>query len=114
MEKTDAIAALAALAHEVRMDVFRLLVTAATPCEGDGGLTPGTIAEALGLPAPTLSFHLKELSRAGLIQFERRGRSLIYSPRISRLQAVAGFLLEDCCKGLPTVSVARKAKETGS
>ncbi len=114
MEKTAAITALAALAQEARLDVFRLLVTAASPCEDEGGLTPGAMAKALGLPAPTLSFHLKELSRAGLVRHQRRGRSLIYTPCISALQALAGFLLDDCCKGAPASAVAGKAKETGS
>lgn len=99
MKKIDAIAALAALAHDSRMDVFKLLVTAASPVPGEGGLPAGEIASRLGLPAPTLSFHLKELSRAGLVEGERRGRSILYRPLFSGIEGVVTYLLEDCCKG---------------
>ncbi|OLF73068.1 ArsR family transcriptional regulator [Maricaulis sp. W15] len=112
MKKTDAIAALAALAHSARLDVFRLLVASASPRDGEGGLTPGLMAEKLGLPAPTLSFHLKELSRAGLVTYERRGRSLIYSPCVAALEALAGFLLDDCCKGVAAQGAPTETKET--
>lgn len=99
MKKTDAITTLAALAHETRMDVFKLLVTAASPVPGEGGLPPGEIASQLDLPAPTLSFHLKELTRAGLVEGERRGRSILYRPVFTAVESVVRYLLDDCCKG---------------
>ncbi len=94
MEKQDALAALAALAQETRLDVFRLLVEA-----GPEGLPAGEIAEELGLPAATLSFHLKELRSAGLVGCERDGRSRIYRPAFAAVQALVAFLTENCCRG---------------
>jgi ArsR family transcriptional regulator len=99
MEKTDAIQILTALGHDTRMDVFRLLVRAASFTPGAGGMAAGDIANELDLPAPTLSFHLKEMSRAGLVEGQRRGRSIHYTACTSTLQSVAQFLLEDCCQG---------------
>jgi len=95
MEKQTAIAALAALAHETRLDVFRLLVRA-----GSEGLPAGTVGEQLGIPAATLSFHLKELKGAGLIRCEREGRSRIYSPDFTAMNALLAYLTENCCGGL--------------
>ena len=95
MEKQTAIAALAALAHETRLDVFRLLVRA-----GEDGLPAGAVAEELGIPAATLSFHLKELKGAGLIRCERDGRSRIYSPDFGAMNRLLGFLTENCCSGI--------------
>lgn len=97
MEKQDALAALAALAQETRLDLFRLLVTA-----GPEGLSAGEIAEALGTASATLSFHLKELKSAGLIRCDRVGRSRIYSPDFATAEALVGFLSEDCCRGPDT------------
>lgn len=94
MEKQSAIAALAALAHETRLDLFRLLVRA-----GPEGLPAGAIAEALEVPAATLSFHLKELRSAGVARCRREGRSLIYSPDFAAMNALVGFLSENCCEG---------------
>lgn len=99
MKKTDAISSLAALAHETRMDVFKLLVTAASPDPEAGGLPAGEISGRLSLPAPTLSFHLKELTRAGLVSGERRGRSIIYRPVFTAVEGLVRYLLDDCCKG---------------
>jgi DNA-binding transcriptional ArsR family regulator len=96
MEENDVIRALAALAHEVRLRVFRMLVVA-----GPDGLTPGTIATQLDMPNATLSFHLKELMRAGLVTQERDGRSLIYRAAYGQMNAVLGFLTENCCQGQP-------------
>jgi ArsR family transcriptional regulator, arsenate/arsenite/antimonite-responsive transcriptional repressor len=96
MEKPDAVAALAALAQESRLDVFRLLVEA-----GADGLTPGRIAERLGLPAATLSFHLTQLRQAGLVRFTRDGRSLIYAADYAAMAALMGFLTANCCGGDP-------------
>ncbi len=97
MEKTDAIAALAALAQESRLDVFRLLVEA-----GPDGLPAGQIGERLGLPSATLSFHLNQLKRAGLVTFRREGRSLIYMAEYSAMNALLGFLTANCCQGDPS------------
>lgn len=94
MEKQAAVAALAALAQETRLDVFRLLVEA-----GPEGLAAGEIGEALDLPSATLSFHLKELKSAGLVRCQRDGRSRIYSPDFSAMRELLGFLTENCCRG---------------
>ena len=94
MEKQDVLAALSALAHETRLDVFRTLVQ-----EGAGGLAAGVLAGRLGIPSPTLSFHLKELRSAGLIRSERDGRSLLYAPDFGAMRALVGFLTENCCRG---------------
>ena len=95
MEKRSVISALAALAQETRLDVFRLLVRA-----GPEGLPAGSIAEALDLPSATLSFHLKELKNAGLALCERNGRSMVYSPDCSRVEGILRYLTENCCEGL--------------
>lgn len=94
MEKQDAIHALAALAHETRLDVFRLLVRS-----GPEGLPAGAIADALAVPSATLSFHLKELKNAGVVACRRDGRSLIYRPDFGAMNALLGFLTENCCEG---------------
>ncbi len=94
MEDKVVIRALAALAHELRLRVFRMLVVA-----GPAGLTPGTMAEQLEVPNATLSFHLKELMHAGLVTQERDGRSLIYRADYDQMSAVLGFLTENCCQG---------------
>jgi DNA-binding transcriptional ArsR family regulator len=95
MEKQDALSALAALAQETRLDLFRLLVRA-----GPEGLPAGAIAEALETPSATLSFHLKELRSAGLIRCEREGRSRIYRPDFATANGLVAFLTENCCQGL--------------
>jgi DNA-binding transcriptional ArsR family regulator len=92
MEKQDAISALAALAHETRLDVFRLLVRA-----GATGLPAGAIATTLGVPAATLSFHLKELKNARVVDYRRDGRSLIYRADFGAMEALLAFLSENCC-----------------
>ena len=97
MEKTDVIAALAALAQESRLDVYRLLVQA-----GAGGLPAGRIGDRLGLPSATLSFHLNQLKQAGLIGCRRDGRSLIYSARFDRMNALVDYLTENCCGAGPS------------
>ncbi len=94
MEFDDAVTALAALAHPMRLQVFRALVVA-----GPEGLNPGPLAEQLALPPATLSFHLKELSRAGLASAERDGRFLIYRAQYAQMNALMGFLTENCCGG---------------
>ncbi len=95
MEKQFAISALAALAQETRLDVFRLLVRA-----GHDGLPAGAIALALAIPTATLSFHLKELRSAGLVCCERAGRSRIYSPDFAVVGALMAFLTANCCSGV--------------
>ncbi len=92
MKSNDAITALSALASEARLAVFRLLVK-----RGPEGYTPSELTERLGVPAPTLSFHLKELTHAGLIVSRRTGRNLHYSPSIERMSALVGYLTENCC-----------------
>jgi DNA-binding transcriptional ArsR family regulator len=94
MEKQDVIAALAALAQETRLDVFRALVQA-----GAEGLVPGELATSLGLPSATLSFHLKELKNARLVSAERHGRSLVYRPDFAAMQELLAYLTENCCQG---------------
>ncbi|HET9699381.1 MAG TPA: metalloregulator ArsR/SmtB family transcription factor [Burkholderiales bacterium] len=96
MKKSGALAALGALAQETRLELFRLLVQFAPD-----GLPAGEIAEKLGVPAPTLSFHLKELSRAGLIEYRSEGRFVIYRARVDVLQELIGFLTDNCCQGAP-------------
>jgi len=94
MEKFDAITALAALAQESRLDIFRLLIQT-----GADGLPAGQIAERLGLPANTLSFHLNQLRHAGLVTFRRESRSLIYAAEYNTMNALLAYLTENCCQG---------------
>lgn len=96
MNKTDVIRALGALAHEVRLDVFRLLVVA-----GPEGLTPSVLSEQLEVPPTKLSFHLKELAIAGLVTTEQKGRYLHYRAAYAQMDGVLGYLGQNCCKGLP-------------
>ncbi len=104
MKTDDALAALAALAQETRLAVFRRWVRG-----GPAGESAGALAEALGIPAPTLSFHLKELERAGLIVQRRASRSLIYAANFDGMRALLGFLMEDCCAGHPEICNIRLA-----
>lgn len=92
MKSSDAISALSALASEARLAVFRLLVK-----RGPDGYTPSELSDRLDVPAPTLSFHLKELVHAELIVSRREGRNLYYSPNLERMNALVGFLTENCC-----------------
>jgi len=98
MKSIDAIDALSALAQETRLAIFRLLVR-----EGPDGLAAGGIAERLGIPAPTLSFHLAQLSRAGLIAARREGRSILYAADYGGMNALLTYLTEDCCRGHPEI-----------
>jgi DNA-binding transcriptional ArsR family regulator len=95
MEKTDAVAALAALAQDNRLDAFRLLVEA-----GPEGMPAGAIAEALGLAPNTLTFHFDRLRMAGLVTVRRDGRSMIYAAQFDRMNALLAFLTENCCGGV--------------
>jgi len=101
MEKTDAVTALAALAQDNRLDVFRLLVQA-----GPDGMTAGAIAEALGLAPNTLTFHFDRLRMAGLATVHREGRSMIYAARFETMNALVGFLTENCCGGVSCAPAA--------
>lgn len=94
VNSATAVAALSALAQEHRLAVFRLLVQ-----DGEDGMAAGAIAGALGIPNSSLSFHLTQLSRAGLIRQERRHRSLIYSADYAAMNALVGYLMENCCAG---------------
>ncbi len=94
MEERDVINALAALAQPHRLKAFRALVVA-----GREGLTPGTIAGDLEVPAATLSFHLKELMHAGLVTQERSGRNLIYRAEYACMNGVLAYLTDNCCQG---------------
>lgn len=93
MDTRTAIAALAALAQASRLATFRLLVQA-----GPAGMAASRIAAAVGVPASSLSFHLKELSHAGLIASRQAGRFLIYSARFDTMHGLVGFLTENCCR----------------
>jgi ArsR family transcriptional regulator, arsenate/arsenite/antimonite-responsive transcriptional repressor len=101
MEKTDAVAALAALAQDNRLDVFRLLVQA-----GPEGMPAGAIAEALGLAPNTLTFHFDRLRMAGLVTVRRDGRSMIYAAQFDKMNALVAFLTENCCGGVPCAPAA--------
>lgn len=94
MKFDSAIMALGALAQEHRLTLFRLLVQS-----GDRGMAAGAIADALGVPNSSLSFHLAQLRNAGLILQERRQRSLIYRANYPAMNALVGFLTENCCGG---------------
>ena len=96
MEKLYVVAALAALAQESRLDIFRLLVQA-----GAEGVAAGQIGERLGLPSATLSFHLNQLKHANLVTFRREGRSLIYSAAYPVMNDLLGYLTDNCCGGAP-------------
>jgi DNA-binding transcriptional ArsR family regulator len=101
MEKTDAIAALAALAQDNRLDVFRLLVQA-----GPVGMPAGAVAETLGLAPNTLTFHFDRLRMAGLVTARRDGRSVIYVAQFTKMNDLLGFLTENCCGGAPCAPAA--------
>jgi ArsR family transcriptional regulator, arsenate/arsenite/antimonite-responsive transcriptional repressor len=94
MKNDAAVGALSALAQEHRLKLFRLLVQA-----GDNGLAAGAIADALGVPNSSLSFHLAQLRGAGLILQERQHRSLIYRANYPAMNALVGYLMENCCTG---------------
>lgn len=94
MDSPAAVSALAALAQEHRLAIFRLLIQA-----GEEGLAAGAIAERLGIPASSLSFHLAQLNRAGLVGQERQGRSIRYRADYAAMNGLVSYLLENCCAG---------------
>jgi ArsR family transcriptional regulator len=110
MEMSQAIEALSALAQETRLTVYRLLVEA-----GPEGLSAGSISEELELPPATLSFHLAHLARAGLARSRQEGRFVIYSADFQNMNALVGYLTENCCGGqscAPSVKrIAMKGKK---
>ena len=94
MIESEVVRALAALAQPLRLQVFRALVVT-----GPRGMTPSTMAEGLGIPASSLSFHLKELVNAGLVTQERASRNLIYRASFEQMNGLLGYLTENCCEG---------------
>ncbi len=106
MDETTAVTALDALAQPSRLAVFRLLVQA-----GPQGLAAGEIGERIGVPAPTLSFHLAQLGHAVLVRSHRSGRSIIYAAGYPRMQELLDFLLENCCQGSACAPPARAGKK---
>ena len=96
MKKSNVIAALASLAQESRLEVFRLLVQ-----KGPAGMAAGEIGERLRLPSPTLSFHLNQLRFAGLVSSRRASRSIIYSANFKAMDSLLQYLTENCCGGRP-------------
>lgn len=106
MKSSTAVEALAALAQEHRLALFRLLVQA-----GDDGMPAGAIAEELGVPNSSLSFHLAHLTRSGLIRQRRQGRSLIYTADYAVMNALVGYLMENCCSGTSCAPAAQCAAD---
>jgi ArsR family transcriptional regulator len=102
METTQALQCLAALAQESRLSIFRLLVQA-----GPAGMAAGAIGEKLELPPATLSFHLAGLTRAGLAQSRQDGRFVIYSADYAAMNALVGFLTDNCCQGAKCETTSR-------
>ena len=100
---------LASLAHDTRLGIFRALVQA-----GEQGVPAGRIAEAVGAPASTLSFHLKELSSAGLVVSRQEGRFIYYSAHNGAMSELVAFLTEKCCQGMPAPPVARIGQAVAS
>jgi DNA-binding transcriptional ArsR family regulator len=99
MEMINAVTALAALAQTSRLAVFRVLVQA-----GPAGLSAGKVGELTGIPPSSLSFHLKELSHAGLVDARQEGRFVIYTARFETMNALLGYLTDNCCGGNPCTS----------
>lgn len=106
MQTKLVLAAMAALAQESRLAAYRLLVQA-----GPEGMTPGKISEQLGIPASSLSFHLKELSHAQLIVPQQDGRYIRYAADFSTMNTLIGFLTENCCGGNPCTPVRARCGE---
>jgi ArsR family transcriptional regulator, arsenate/arsenite/antimonite-responsive transcriptional repressor len=101
MKKADVVAALAALAQDNRLDVFRLLVEA-----GPEGMPAGAVATALDLAPNTLTFHFDRLRTAGLVTVHREGRSMIYAAQFEVMNALIGYLTDNCCGGIPCTPAA--------
>jgi len=101
MENKTAVTALAALAQDSRLAIFRLLVQV-----GPAGLPAGKIGENLGIPPSSLTFHMKELSHAGLVQSRQESRYVIYSANYEAMNELLGFLMENCCGGKPCLATS--------
>ena len=106
METTKAVEALAALAQKTRLEIYRLLVEA-----GPEGLPAGQIGGLLALPAATLSFHLSQLTRAGLARSRQEGRFVIYSADFQSMNGLVGFLTDNCCGASGSCAPAKARKE---
>jgi DNA-binding transcriptional ArsR family regulator len=104
MEERQALAAFGALSQETRLRILRLLVVA-----GPEGLAAGLIAGQAGVSASNVSFHIKELERAGLVSARRESRSILYSVDFDALNGLVRFLMEDCCAGQPSSCMAVNA-----
>jgi len=111
MEIKDATEQLACLSHETRLRLFKELVKAERPNE-TGGLPAGDLAERMSIAPPTLSFHLKEMSRADLVTSRKAGRSIIYRANLSGMTALVNYLLEDCCGGACGISLTTRQGAT--
>jgi len=107
MNEKTAVSALAALAQEARLRVFRALVGA-----GPEGMTPSALSALLDIPGSTLSFHLKELAHAELISVERDGRNLRYRPALQRMNELLGYLTDHCCMGKSCVPGGTQRRTT--
>jgi len=107
MDEKTAVTALAALAQDARLRVFRALVGA-----GPEGLTPGALSAMLDIAGPTLSFHLKELVHAGLVTVDRDGRNLNYRPALAQMNALLGYLSDHCCQGRACAPVRSRRRTT--
>ncbi|HQZ26509.1 MAG: helix-turn-helix transcriptional regulator [Verrucomicrobiales bacterium] len=106
MKLNDAVDALGALAQPARLKVFRLLVKS-----GEEGMCAGDLSKRLDVPKPTMSFHLKELTNAGLISATRDGRAITYTIRKKGIQQLMTFLTEDCCQGRPELCLPKACAE---
>lgn len=109
MKTNDVLAALAALSQKTRLDVFRYLVQA-----GPEGAAVGSIADALKVPAPTLSFHLKELSHADLVTSKQEGRFIRYTASFTAMNGLVDYLTENCCRGQPELCAPACAPKKSS
>jgi DNA-binding transcriptional ArsR family regulator len=109
MKNIDAVQSFLALGQESRLNIFRLIVQ-----KGAEGITPSEIKESLGIPAATLSFHLKELYQANLILVERQSRNLIYRPHAEQVTGLMDFLLFNCCGGQPCASKENNSNIAGA
>ena len=109
MESSDAVSALAALAQDNRLGIYRLLVQA-----GPDGMPAGQVAVALDLPPNTLTFHFDRLRMAGLVTVRRDGRSMIYAAQFDTMNALLGYLTENCCQGRPEQCAPTQYKSPAS
>jgi ArsR family transcriptional regulator, arsenate/arsenite/antimonite-responsive transcriptional repressor len=107
MEEKTVVQSLAALAQPFRLRVFRALVVA-----GSSGSTPSVLSEQLAIPSTTLSFHLKELTYAGLVSQEREGRNIVYKAAFEQMTQLMGYLLENCCQGSSCSPVKKTPKRS--